>query len=107
MKLANGELIPCSVRMRSVGIVMAGVMGWYFAWQVVKLFLVDGMILAAALVWYRIWSQIDRPRLELAAAGFLVSCGLYFYLSGIFSEVDQLDCKSWEAVSFLHTHNTT
>ena len=32
------------------GETMAGVMGWYFAWQVVKLFLVDGMILAAALV---------------------------------------------------------
>ena len=61
------------------GETMAGVMGWYFAWQVVKLFLVDGMILAAALVWYRIWSQIDRPRLELAA-GFLASCGIVLFI---------------------------
>lgn len=82
------------------GETMAGVMGWYFAWQVVKLFLVDGMILAAALVWYRIWSQIDRPRLELAA-GFLASCGivLFIYPGYFLKSISWI--KSWEAVSFL------
>ena len=58
---------------------MAFINGWLFVWQIIKLFFVDGLILAAALLWYGIWTRINRPRLELAA-GFLASLGILLFL---------------------------
>lgn len=69
-------------------------------WQIIKLFFVDGLILAAALLWYGIWTRINRPRLELAA-GFLASLGILLFLYPGYFLRSISWIKSWEAVVFL------